>query len=310
MSKMNIRKNIKITPFAEQNDSITNGSIVLQFGCNDSVKYINNTSRDKVKIFLQLKDDKYKEFSEDLLQKLAVTIQLVTGFVLGPLTVVELYNDPFLNDLADIIINDTNDKLAIFDKKCNAAELQMNSSSRNKEEFIRSIRLWDYDYYMNNHATRYCKTDFDCRLSEYCLCPNGNYNGNFCPHEKKRCMSMAEYNDQSERDLDNDDIINQKCLNSGINKYKKYWNTKIIPYEDIKSISAYCSKREFINKYPQKLSLDYYLKVDNVHPKFRGDGYKISSKEHFDGNTQNSYIHIIIVCIIIILIGYYLYKKN
>ena len=314
MSKLNIRKHIKIIPITPNNESVTKGSIVLQFGCTDLAKYNDKTHREKVKIFLQLKDEKYKEFIEDLLQKLAVTIQLVTGFILGPLTVVELYNDPFLNDLAEVIINDTTNKLAIYDKNCFSDELQIDHSFRGQGEFIRSVKLWDYDYYMNNRAIRYCNTDFDCGLSEYCLCPNGNYNGDLCPLEKKRCMPMAEYNDQLERELVDSDIVNQQCLNYGINKYKHFWNKKIIPFSDLKRISAYCSKREFINKYPQDLSLNYYFKVDNVNPKFNieRDGYRVS-KEHFYGGKHEKKINIwliVVIVLVIISVIYYCVSNN
>lgn len=310
MSKMNIRKNIKINPLSGDTE-VTNGSILLQFGCADLVKYNDNTHRDKVKIFLQLKDEHYKEFKEDLLQKLALTIQLVSGFILGPQTVVELYNDPFMNDLADIVINDTTDKIAIFHKECFADEMQIDYKFRGKGQFIRSIKLWNYEYYMNYQATRYCNTDFDCRLSEYCLCLNGNYNGELCPAEKKRCMPMAEYNDKLERNITSGELVDQQCLNKGINGYKNYWNTKTIPYGDLKRISSYCSKKEHIDKFPQNLSLNYYLKVDNVNPKFKGDGYKIS--EHFSNsivndNDKKNYMIICVIIIAIIVCCYLCYK--
>jgi hypothetical protein len=309
MSKLNIRNNLRIIPVTVNNKSITNGSIVLQFGCIDLVKYNDENHRDKVKIFLQLKDRQYKEFSEDLLQKLAVTIQLVSGFILGPKTVVEIYDDPFLNDIVDVIINDTDNKLVLFDKKCNSDELQIDHSFRKNGQFIRSVKIWNYDYYMNNKAIRYCKSDFQCGLSEYCVCPNENYNGDFCPLEKKRCVPVSEYSDQLERNMVPSDIVNQTCFIEHANKYRKYWGTRTIPFGDIQKISAYCSNKEIINEHPQDLSLSYYFKTDNVKPKFiNRDGYFVS-REYFDGNDKykyKKYIYIITtICIIVMLIQFF-----
>ena len=310
MSKLAIRKNIKIVSITDQvddNSNITAGSVVIQFGCSDLVKYNDNSHREKVKIFLQLKDDHYKEFNEDLLQKLAVTVQLVTGFILGPLTVIEIFNDPFLNDIADVIINDTNNKVGIYQKQC------YSDKSREKGEFIRSIRLWDYDYYMEHRATKYCKTDFDCELSQYCLCPDSDINGDFCPEQKKRCRPMAEYSDKVQRPMVDSDIVNQQCLDEGIKEYKQYWNSTTIPYGELSKISSFCSRKEFIDKFPQDLSLKYYLRVDNVVPKYKGDGYKMS--EHFMGdqmwgNSSTTSTIIIMVLIIGFLLLYQRYQKN
>lgn len=301
MSKLDIRSNIKKYPITKVNKKITEGSIVIQFGCENITKYNNESTRTRTKIFLQLKDYNYKEYSEDALQQIATTIQLVTGFILGPMTVVELYEDPFLHDLVEVIINDTTDYVAVYVQECTSDELQIDHTFRKKGEYIRSICLWNYEYYVNNRMTRYCETDFDCGLSEYCLCPNGAYNGNYCPEQKKRCLPKAEYSDEYDKINEKGDVVNIPCMDNYINEHKKMTSDKHITFGDIDRISSYCSKKELIDLNPQKLSLRYYYRVDNVKPKFNQDGYRISTIENFSKVNNKYYINIVLMVSMVVL---------
>lgn len=301
MLKINIRDNIKVEPILK--DTINkNGSITIQFGCKNIVRYREDSSREKIKIFLQLQDFKVKEFSEDALQRLATTISLITGFILGPKTVVELYADPFMNDLLDIIINDTDDKIVIYEQPCLSDEQQIDHSFRQKNMYIRSIKLWNYNYYKHYKATRYCDNDSECFYGEYCLCPNRIQNGEWCPVQKKRCMPKAEFVEKSRRIMEDGDIIDSHCVESHMNNYKKKWGTPIIPFSELKDISTICSKKEYIDNNNQNLSLGYYLKSDNIKPQFHGDGYS-ATKEHFNLSNNNTLIdNLTKICIIFSLL--------
>jgi len=304
MSKF--RSNIKVEKIDALNKYITNGTMLLQFGCL-TPQDIKNNKDNRQKVFLQLDTTPKnladhvikKDYNEDLLQKLSSSTDLVTGFIVGPMTAVEIYYDPFLDHIADTLVNSSSTKLIVYDSKC-----MQDENYRQNNNFPRSFRVWTYNDYKKFRQVRYCESNQDCKSYEYCLCSSGEMNKSWCPNEKQICLPRAEYTNSIDKNIADGDLVNVKCIMDEIDGYKKKNDINFMSFQDIKYAGNKCSDRSNINPIPQDLSLKYYFKVDDVDPIWKGNEYIVKEGFGIPMQYNKTNMNIIIIILIIILILY------
>lgn len=175
-----------------------------------------------------------EEFYESRLLVSGVTPTEISGLLVGPRTVVELYSDSNLYERTGIIINKSHHNNKFHDLGCVLNE--------NWQGYLRSFRIWNYDYYIKVHSIRYCNSDIECNNDEYCLCPNGYQQPAWCPIQKRRCMHKSKYLQSNLPKVGKYDIIDTDCVNYRLNR-------RYTSFNEIEKASSNCDldMREFFD---------------------------------------------------------------
>lgn len=168
-------------------------------------------------------------WDEKKIHKIGLDTKNISGFKVGPKTVVQVYSDPFFYRIRKVLINDKEDNELKWDFRC----LIDNG-------IIRSFKIWDYDYYMDIHGTRYCGSDKDCRDYEMCLCRGGQRNADWCPESKRRCLPKGQFLHDAERKVTGNDLIDMECLKKEMNKNKEKNGNNYEIFQNIKSMAGKC----------------------------------------------------------------------
>ena len=102
---------------------------------------------------------------------LTVKPENITGIIVGPGLVVELFSDDHFTHMTDTIENATHPPGHKYEIGCYDDHPIFKG-------VIRSFKVWDYDaYHENGTLIKYCDNDKDCQSSELCLCPGGDQPG-------------------------------------------------------------------------------------------------------------------------------------
>lgn len=200
------------------------------------------TFKNTIRLFLGCGSNRYKadiglsyrktdEYHEYDLKRLRIEPQTITGISAGPRTVVEFFTDANLLKNKRTIVNEswTNERMQNF----GCVEGQQISSIT-----IRSFRIWSYEYYVATNGIRYCKDSGECENDEYCMCPGGEIQKNWCPKSGKRCMHMSRYMQSNPKRAHFDDIINVHCL---LDKLKNY---KYRSFNELHQMASDCLTRQ------------------------------------------------------------------
>ncbi len=178
-----------------------------------------------------------EDFYESRLLTSGITPTQISGFLVGPRTVVEFYSDGVLYEKDGIVINKSYCHNKFHDLGCTLDE--------NWKGYLRSFRIWNYDYYKKVHTVRYCRSDKECKSDEYCLCPNGYQQPAWCPIQKRRCMHKSKYLQSNYPRVDKYDLVDVDCLSHKL-------KNKFLPFNEIAEASAKCDldMKEFFDGKP------------------------------------------------------------
>ena len=196
------------------------GAIRLFLGCC--------CTRHKVDFKLRL--DKVVDYDEIGLNGMEIDTGFISGVSVGPRTTVELYSGPNLDGERTLVQNSSNTTQQMLDLGC----------SKNNDIWkggIRSFRIWSYEYYQKMNGIRYCSSNNQCSSAEYCLCPTGQIQPEWCPKEKQRCLPISRYIQSGPPELTDYDAIHKQCINNKIANMK----TNSINLNDIKNIANQCA---------------------------------------------------------------------
>jgi hypothetical protein len=181
------------------------GALRLYLGCC--------CTRNKIDFKLNL--DKVAEYYEDNLKSLEVDTAFISGLVLGPRSVVETFTGPSLDGVRTLIMNSSYsiDKLHNVSCPSSGNEKQTKTNAN-----IRSFRLWNYEFYDKTTNVKYCTNNNECGMNEYCLCPDGQMQPEWCVKEKKRCLPTSQYLQSNMPTISNSDLLNKQCIADQIAK--------------------------------------------------------------------------------------------
>jgi len=157
---------------------------------------------------------------------------MISGFTIGPRTVLELHSTPYLYGEKKIICNESYSEDKFVDIGCEPTKKEYCKWLNN----ILSFRIWDYNYWVMIMNPRYCNKDTDCNQDEYCLCPGGQEFGEWCPYSKKRCLHKSHYLQSKRKTLHISDLIDTSCLKTQI----KDTNKRYLRASNIKGLSERC----------------------------------------------------------------------
>ncbi len=140
------------------------------------------------------------------LERLGINPEDLTGIIVGPGLVVDLFTDGHYNHLAKTIENPRNKRGVRFDIGCYG-------DHPIRKGMIRSLKVWEYNkYHQLSRLVRYCNTHNDCASNEMCLCPEGQNLKEWCPFSRKRCLNKALYFHNAKRTIWNPDEIDYDCV--------------------------------------------------------------------------------------------------
>jgi hypothetical protein len=212
---------------------------------------------------IQLHTFYVEDFPQSRLLTSNITPSQVSGLLVGPRTVLEIFSDGVFYEREALITNKSYCYNKFHDLGC--------TLDQNWQGYLGSFRLWNYDYYVKTHRIRYCNSDRCCKSDEYCLCPNGYQQPEWCPISKRRCMPKSKYLQSNYPTVDRYDLIDVDCMSRKTNR-------SFMGFNDIVTAAAQCD---------------------------------IERKEFFDGGeekSQKTYSRLFVL-IIVILVALYIYKK-
>lgn len=195
-------------------------TLKLHLGCNlsrYSAKFSLNTER-------------LQTYNEEQLRELRLNPYEITGLTLGPRTVVEIFTGPKFSGIKKVIVNRSYSKNKTVNIGCIDNYIIF-------EGFIRSIKIWSYNYYYKVNTPKYCDKNSDCGFQEYCLCPDGQKQEEWCPIEKKRCMNMSHYLQSNLPEVREPDLIEVSCLQNEL------MNNKYLTFDEIKDKCNKCMRK-------------------------------------------------------------------
>lgn len=267
-------------------------------------------SNDRPTRRIEYNDERIDYWDEKRLHKIGLKTDNISGFKVGPKTVTQIYSDPFFYSLRKTLVNDKKDDELKWDVGCFIDHGVWNG-------IIRSFKIWDYDYYMSIHGTRYCESDKDCRNYEKCLCRGGQKNPDWCPESKRRCMHKSQFLHDAERKARDSDLVNLECLKKEINDNIKEYGNKYEIFNNIKNMVKKCSGPDKDPSGYQDLSLQYYYKADSFPPSLKSRHNLISKRlyrgiEGFGTSIETREFPIIITIIVVVTFTYFLlsyYRK-
>lgn len=188
--------------------------------------YIDIVTGGETKARLELESDKVDFWSEKRLFEVFIDTSDISAVKIGPKTVVQLYSDPYFFGLKKVISNGTTDKVKLYN-------IANNSSTFTG--YVRSLRVWDYEYYRSIFGVRYCDDHGECRENEYCMCKSGHTKGEWCEESKKRCLPKSRYLNDKDKILHEDSLVDTKCL-------AYTFDNNIVTFRELKKKATRCSK--------------------------------------------------------------------
>lgn len=259
--------------------------IKLHFGCN----------KDRNTMTIHLSNGKYEEWNEYDMHRLTLRTSILTGFGLGPKTVLQTYSDPYLHRLKKLVINDSETETRHWDVGCVEDHGLWDGT-------VRSFRVWDYHYYDSIYGVRYCNEDNECNENEYCLCLGGQKNPEFCKEQRKRCMPKSHYLHNAERAINIDDLVDMDCMSKEIVQHKQKEGKNLIAFRHMKKMAERCSISGKLGKFTKGYSLHYYYNPQKDQPSLK---HQYSLIETFGTNksTYNIIIYFVIFFVFITVIG-------
>lgn len=231
------------------------------------------------KMDIDLKYDKVVEYYETDLQNMGVDTNVISAVSVGPMTAVELYDGPNLDGKRRLVVNPSENPR---EKKI---EIGCITDHLIWEGAIRSFRIWDYEFYNKEQTPKYCNSDSECQSYEYCLCPGGQRQPEWCPIEKRRCSPVSNYIQSSYPSVTNSNLINKQCISE---RMRAFDNNPYVSMEDIKNMSFYC-----LQDRTNKL-------VEGFSP---ATGFGLGLGAHSSGSSSYSLLCCCLILIIFLVVG-------
>jgi hypothetical protein len=182
-------------------------TFILYIGCGKT----------RTTITLNLKSD-VDYWWESKIKAMKISPDTISGFRVGPGLVIELYSDAYMSTLREVIRNKTTKEGMMYDIGCYEDHPVWRG-------VIRSFRVWDYNKFQKENGIIQCDSDKECKMNEYCLCPNGERRAEWCPNVKRRCLSKYLMLHNKRRGFRPSNRINMKCLIDKINKAGDRYNS-------------------------------------------------------------------------------------
>ena len=149
------------------------GTFTLLMGCGKT----------RTTLTMKISDNKVDLWHENRIKNMTIEPENITGVIVGPGLVVELFSDSHFSHLATTLENNTNPKGHKYEIGCYDDHPIWRG-------LIRSFKVWDYDeYHANGRLVKYCDGDDECAENEMCLCKGGERLKEWCPKDKKRCLN-------------------------------------------------------------------------------------------------------------------------
>jgi len=184
-------------------------SINVHFGCNANDFVIPMKTTNK----------RYEAWDETWFLKYhRLDPRNIATIELGPRTLVELFSEPAFYGEKRIIENVSLTQPRFIDIGCNV--------DHHWKGYIRSIKVWDYDYHYNQFKRiRYCTKNEQCGSQEYCLCPGGQFDKTWCVNQRKRCLPMSKLLHAVPKRIVPNDTVDVNCMInelSGMDPYVQF----------------------------------------------------------------------------------------
>lgn len=173
----------------------------------------------------------------------------IIGVGVGPRTIIQIFNGRMLNGGSKMLFNSSYNKEQKNVFGC--------SNNPAYESAVRSMRVWNYDYFNSIYRTRLCRDDYDCKDDEYCLCSNGNRQPSWCPHSGRRCLPKSKYRQSNPPAICPHDIISKECIKKNLNFYNSrsnLLNGTHLSYKELGQLASLCSqenRRKFVEGFSQ-----------------------------------------------------------
>lgn len=176
--------------------------IIIYIGCGAVQK--------EFKIQLELKQ--VDEWNEKRINAMSLVPEPLSGVLVGPRTVVQIFSTGDLIGLKNTFVNDSSTETKMYNIGC----LDNPSLWRGT---IRSFVVMTYDHYNSIYGIKYCDSHTQCDSTEYCLCPHGQEHPSWCPNSKRRCLNRGYFVNEMPFELLSTDNVDVNCMNEQMRKY-------------------------------------------------------------------------------------------
>jgi hypothetical protein len=198
------------------------GTFTLLLGCGDMRSTLTLKNSGGVDLWY-----------ENKIKQLTVNPVDITGIIVGPGLVIEIFSDAHFSHLENTLENITNPKGHKYEVGCHDDHPIFKG-------IIRSFKVWDYDkYHTNARLVKYCDRDDECDDNEMCLCPGGEKLKEWCPVKRKRCLNKGLYFHSARRTTWDPDLINSDCMMRLIDEYNLSWPQ----YGQMKNLMKICQNK-------------------------------------------------------------------
>jgi hypothetical protein len=273
------------------------GTYTLLVGCGKQRTTFTFKNSKEVELWNEIK----------IRKELLINPQNISGIIIGPGLVIEIFSDAYYSKMENVLENNTNPKGHKFELGC----LDDHSIFKGT---IRSFKVWDYDeYHANGKLVKYCDKDVECGDKEMCLCPGGEKLKEWCPLKRKRCLNKGLYFHSARKTTWNPDLINSECMMKLIDDFDSPWPQ----YGELKNMAKICQNKpmkckpskDIRDKSIYKCNLRDQYKAEYINTKYKRNINNDDIEEGFDYNiSKNDNNNIIMMLVIFIIIAFY-FKK-